>query len=81
LDLPQHFGIAPRVRPRPVLVRKQRVSLGLDDSHVRTPPEILSYQERTMNAMLCHQWIGFRSEREAFKIALLRLREILRGMI
>lgn len=39
--------------------------------------EMLAYQERSMNEMLCYQWVGFRSEREAFRLALLDIRRIL----
>jgi arginase family enzyme len=40
LDLPQHFGVAPRVRPRPVLLGEQDISLGLglDDGNVGASP-------------------------------------------
>lgn len=39
--------------------------------------EVLEYQERSMNALLCWQWIGFTSERQEFVFALQDLRGIL----
>jgi hypothetical protein len=39
--------------------------------------EILEYQARTMNDMLCYQWIGFRSDREAHRQGLQQLRAML----
>jgi hypothetical protein len=38
---------------------------------------ILSWQERLMNDALCGPWYGSRSEREAYRSALVQLRAII----
>jgi len=42
-----------------------------------TYTEILRYQERCMNAMLCQPWFGMTQERERFRLALSYLRHII----
>lgn len=37
--------------------------------------QILSYQERAMNELLCGPWFGMRSDREMLKFNLIMLRE------
>lgn len=43
--------------------------------------EILKYQERSMNDMLCHCWSGFRQERQWFALSLSYLRQLIKDEV